>query len=435
MIADRWPRVGTFVTTWGGALVPLLVVLPLTLSYGTYALIPGGLGGATAQKALVVVAIGVAGLLLGFRLPPLPVWILGCAVALAYVVGLVTQARGVEGFDSEMLFGAAGLTYAWLVFFVDWRKIAPVHRALALTAVAPLTIVIATVLNLSGLISLTIVRAEYTGAMRLSAGLPSAFLAGLALMGVIAAAWMWTYGAWWGFYLAILNAGILALTGTRVATLAGAVVFIGVVVVAVVRRLRHWLPALVITVVTAVAGSILVLPNFVKRAAGAANEQGLFDGSGRDQAWTYFVRRLSERPWTGFGPGSGPLLASESSNHVIRDHFVSPHNTYLTYALDLGTVLATVFFASLVWLLVVVARRSTGAERWVFIAASIACLAYATFDNLLTAAQSAVTFALFIAFVWSGPSTERYRVIEVAAALGERSPRRTWRMHLRSDSR
>lgn len=171
---------------------------------------------------------------------------------------------------------------------------------------------------------------------------------------------------------------------------------------------------------------MLVLPTFLERTSGAATGSGLFSGSGRGSAWRYFAERIAERPWTGFGPGSGPWLAEQSTNKTVREYFISPHNEYLRFSADIGIPLAVVFFVSLVILVFMTARAASREMRVLVIAVSASMLAYGIFDNLLNAPQSAVGFALLLACFWAGTANKH-------ATDGEHdSPRRSYRQSLYS---
>lgn len=414
MIARMRQRIQPHLRGPIGVAVPLVVLLPLVVGYSTLSRISELVGGATAQKLLVVIGMLVVALLLGVRVPPWPIWAIAAAVGVAYIFGLVTHARGVEGFDTEMLFGAAGLIYPWLVFFIDWRPIRPVWRATSLSVIAPLAVAFASILHVTGLVGVQVVRSEYTGALRLSAGMPPAYLAGLAFLGMCGALWLWSQGRWVGFYLALINLGVCALTATRVATLAAALVFVVMVVLGVVHKYAQWGAAIVLSVVGVVVGSILLLPNFVDRMLGTAG--GIIEGTGRARAWSFFLGKLESYPWTGYGPGSTPLLAAQSSDETIRRAFVSPHNNYIDVMVDLGVPLAVVFMGAIVWLIVQCARRVSGDVRWLIGVTGFACLTYAAFDNLLTAPQSAVMFVMFLALIAAG---ERHEAIINSDVVGE----------------
>lgn len=381
--------------------LPLLVLLPLMLSFETYEAITGGVNGATVQKAVFVVATIFAGWFLGYRMPPWPLWGMAAAVAAGYIVALVMNVRAQTGFDTGMLFGAIGLIYPWLVFFVDWRPVSIAARGMAIGLIAPLTVAVSSALQLIWPEEFALLKNEYTGAVRLAAGLPPAYLGGLALVGMCASLWLWNQRRWYGLYLAALNVGILALTGTRGATACAAAVFLVMLVVAIVRRFPHWIAALGCAMVGVVLGATLILPTFLERSAGAATGSGIFSGSGRGAAWGYFVARIGEMPWSGYGPGSGGWLAEQSSNRTVREYFVSPHNEYLRFAADIGVPLTIIFFAALVILLTITVRKARSSQRVFIISACGALLLYAVFDNLLNAPQSAIAFALLVACLWN----------------------------------
>lgn len=388
-----------------GVVPASLVVLPLTLSYKTYEILAPGIGGATVQKALVVVAILIAVALLGFRSPPWPVWVIGSSIGVGYIIGLITQARGVDGFDTEMLLGAAGLVYPWLLFFIDWRTVRSAWLSAVLGGLAPFTVLLSSILQFIEPLGITMIRHEYTGALRLEAGMPPAYLAGLSLVGVAGGMWMWVQRRWMGFALAIVNAGICGLTGSRLATVAAGVIFLGTVIAAVIQGYPFAKTSAVLTGLAAVGAGIVLLPNFLARVNGTHG--GLFEGTGRDQAWTYFWTRLLEWPWTGFGPGSPPMLSEESPNWVVRESFVSPHNSYLTLAVDIGIPLTVTYVAGLIALFVVIFRDSPIPQRVLVVLVAVACLGYGIADNLLTAPQSAVMFVAFLAFLYTYRYGER----------------------------
>jgi len=394
----RWRR---WAQRPAGVVLPLLVLLPLMLSFDTYEAIFDGINGATVQKALFVLATALVGTVLGFRVPPWPVWGMGIVIAAGYIVALVVNARVHSGFDFGMLFGAIGLIYPWLVFFVNWRPVRASARASAIALIAPLTVAASALLQFPWPDEFMLLKHEYTGALRVAAGLPPAYLAGMALVGVCGALWLWNQRRWYGLYLAALNVGILALTGTRGATACAAAVFLVMLVVAVIHRFPHWIAALCGAAIGIFLGTVLILPTFLERSSGAATGDGMFSGSGRGAAWKYFIAQIGDRPLTGFGPGSGSWLAARSSNNTVREYFVSPHNEFLRFAADIGIPLTAAFFAALIALIVLTMRKRKPGERVFVIATFAALLAYATFDNLLNAPQSAVTFALLTACLWS----------------------------------
>lgn len=382
-----------------GVLVPLLVMLPLVVGYTTLTGVVGDLGGATVQKIAIVLAMAISAALLGVRIPPIPVWMIALSVVAGYAMGLLTQAREIQGFDSEMLFGAAGYLYPWLAFFIDWRRIDAVWRATALAVITPVTLVFALAVNALGILDLTLLRQEYTGALRLAAGMPPAYLAGMAFFGVIGSMWLWSQRRSAGFYLAAINAVTCAATGTRGATVAAAIVFLPAIIAAIVWRLPHWIAALGLSVAGGAVGTYFILPTLILRTVESADSS--FAGSGRADAWNYFLTRLQGRELTGFGPGSGPLLASQSESGHIRHNFVSPHSVYVSLAVDIGIPLALTLGLGFVALTVLTMLRVRGAERVIVVAAGVACVWYGIFDNLLNAPQSALLVGMFFAMIWA----------------------------------
>lgn len=378
-----------------GMVVPFLVLLPVLTGYGAMQSLLGVSSGATLQKLMVLICTIIAAVLVGLRIPPWPILVIFGVIVVALSLGLLFD----SGVDKSVLIrGSAGYTYAWFAFFVDWRKINERARALALALAPTAALLISLPLALSG--HTIFVMQEYTGASRLAAGMPPAYLASLALFGVVGAAWFWALGNPWGLWIAVLNAGICALTGTRGATLAAGLVFVGMLVVAVVRRQPHWRIGLGVGALGLIAGVVLFLPLFVQRSTSSAH--GVFGFSGRTEAWSYFLGKFEERPWIGFGPGGATVLAEESGNETIIRSFVSPHSAYVSLLVDIGVPLTVVFIAMLGALFWFAYRNVTSPYRpmiWVTLAT---CVFYGAFDNLLNAAQSAVPLALFLAMAAAG---------------------------------
>lgn len=389
-----------------GVIVPLLVLLPLVLSASVLGRFTDVLGGTAVQKALVVAGTLIAAIIVGFRLPPFPVWAMMIAIGAGYVVGMLTGARNLDGFDTEMLLGAAGYVYPWLVFFVDWRWIERRWRATAIAVIPLLTVAIVLVVNITGVFQLPLFREEYTGVERLAFGMPPAFLAGLCFVGVAGAAWLWSLRAWAGIYLMLINVALCALTGTRGATLAAACIVGVTVIVAVIARFRQWIVGMVVSAVAGVAGFVYLLPTLLERTEDSA-DTSLLGGSGRAHAWEYFFIRLEGRELTGFGPGSGPLLASQAQSSVVRNYFISPHNVYVSFVIDIGVPLALAFGASFVVLAMWAAGRLKWPQGVIVGMTTVAFLAYGIVDNLLNVAQTAVMVAMFLAMVWEGSRPSR----------------------------
>lgn len=383
-----------FSGAWGIA-VPLLVLLPVLTGYGTVESLFGTGGGATVQKALVVICIGLAGVVLGFRLPPVPVLVILGIFTVALVIGIVVNVRDAPSGDTVLVRGAAGYAYAWAVFLVDWSKVTERSRAFAL-GIAP---VAAGVINIPFVLldHANFVRHEYTGALRLAIGMPPAYLASLALFGVIGAAWLWSLRSAWGLWLAIINLVICALTGTRGATLAAGLVFVALLIAAVRYRLPQWKIGLTAGAVGLLGGVVLFLPTFIQRSSSAAH--GILSFSGRTEAWAYFLTRYLEHPWIGYGPGGATVLAAESGNRTIERSFVSPHSAYISLLVDVGAplfLLFVVMFFVLFWRAWRASVPNFRALVWVVAAA---CVFYGAFDNLLNAAQSTVPFTLMLAML------------------------------------
>lgn len=395
MLTSRRSRTIPGLQGWRGVFVPLLVLLPVLTGYSTVESLFGIGNGATVQKALVLICVAVAGVLVGFRLPPWQVFVILGIFAVALAIGAVMNVREAARGDTVLLRGAAGYAYAWSMFFVDWRRISPRSRALALG----LSPIIAGIINLPLALfgHATFVRHEYTGALRLATGMPPAYLASLALFGVFGAAWLWTLRSSWGLWLAVVNLVICALTGTRGATLAAGLVFVALLIAAVRYQLPQWKIGLGAAAIGLIGGLLVFLPTFIQRSASTAH--GAFTFSGRTEAWTYFLGRYQEHPWIGYGPGGATALAAESGNKTIERSFVSPHSAYISLLVDIGAPLFALFVVMFFMLFWRAWRESTVSFRAVIWVVAVSCIFYGAFDNLLNAAQSTVPLTLMLSML------------------------------------
>lgn len=371
-------------------LFPLLILLPVLTGYSAIESIFGVNSGATVQKLAVLVAIVLAGIFLGFRVPH---W---AAVAVIAIFGIALVFASLTQDDapvSILLRGTGGYVYAWLAFIVDWSAIPSRLRAVTLATAPAVAIAISVPLVFTG--NASFVMHEYTGAVRFAAGMPPAYLASLALFGAIGAAWLWSLGSPWGLWLAAFNALVCVMTVTRGATIATGIVVLTMLVVGAIRRQPQWQFGVVGGALGVVAACILFVPTFIERFLSSA--QGVFGFSGRTEAWSYFLSRVADHPWVGHGAGGATLLAAESGNATIEKSFISPHSAYVSLLVDIGIPLTVAFFALLFTLFVCVARRGEPGFAPVAFGAMVACAFYGMFDNLLNAPQSAVPLALFLA--------------------------------------
>ena len=412
-MSELLSRLRSFLAGPWGFLLPLIVLAPLALGTGVYEKLFGGANGATVQKIAVLVLLAIAALILGLRLPPWPIWVILGAVTVAFFVGVVINDRGNGILDSTLLRGAVGYAFPWLAFFVDWRPVSQASRALSLALLAPFAVMLGSVIHLVNLGNLF--RHEYTGAVRLAAAMPPAHLAALAIFSVVGGVWLWVMGRRAGLWLALLSAAICGLTGTRGALIAAGIIFGGTLVVALCYKLPYWKAGLVSGVAGVVGGSFLILPNLLKRAAQEAH--GALALSGREEAWAYFLGRLAERPFVGYGPGGATELSQQSGNTTITRSFVSPHSAYISLLVDVGWPLFLALALGIGGLLVMVVRANVGPVRWMAGLLGAACVFYGAFDNLLNAAQSAVPFALTLAMMFAPAMTPR----SIAEEVGERA--------------
>lgn len=401
-ISHLQERTRAFVMSRWGVLLPLLVLLPITVGYNVFQGIPDVSSGATVQKIIVLIVGAVAAVLLGFARGPWPVLALLGVFAVAFVVALIVDPRGTGPFDMVLFRGVAGYVLPWLAFFINWRAIPVPHRALSFALMPLVAVLLGGIFQLIGVADFFM--HEYTGALRLAAGMPPAYLAALALFGVVGAVWLWVSGHSAGLVLAIGNMAVCALTGTRGATLATGLILFGGLVIAICFRLPKWRLGAVLGAVGLLGAVAVMLPTFIQRSLSSVH--GLFGFSGRTDAWAYFLERFWQRPLSGYGPGGATALSQESGNRTIERSFVSPHSAYVSLLVDLGLPLFIIAVGALVALVVLVARSVQPPTRWLVVVAAMACVFYGAFDNLLNAPQSAIPFAAFLAMAHRRGSDE-----------------------------
>jgi O-antigen ligase len=191
---------------------------------------------------------------------------------------------------------------------------------------------------------------------------------------------------------------LVLATGSRGPSIVTGIVFAGAVIFFNTGR-SAWIRGLC-------AGSIVVavlayLPHLEQRTAGQGIAQGAL--SGREAAWDFLWTFFVHSPWWGNGLGASFAVADDSSTQVIREYFRAPHNTYLQLLVDMGVVGLTAVLVCLVGLTVQIWKSGTRQERILLGSLSIGISIYAYFDNLLTAPQPAVLYALMLACFYQAP--------------------------------
>ena len=171
-------------------------------------------------------------------------------------------------------------------------------------------------------------------------------------------AWWRSRNPWW-MAAVLLTLGGLSVSQGRAAIYGVGVAGLFLVLPELFRRSR---PVFVITLVGALTGPYLILPQLaaIPGVAGYFRlERGL---SGRSEAWRYAVELIREEPWKGHGFLASSQLTEEQRKILRKSGFSGAgttfHNTFLTKAVELGVVVTAIYALLYVVPLLGICRRA-----------------------------------------------------------------------------
>ena len=283
----------------------------------------------------------------------------------------------------------------------------------AIALLAPLSVALGCLLHVLDVYS--VYRAEYTGAWRLRGATIPAHLALFGLVGTMvsfaASRKRPAYA-----YLAILNAVIVILTGTRGSTLAVIIVLAGYLwtqLGSLTRRHPGSRNYVRVTLAVVSVAFVLYLPNLAARFTGNPGEPD-FNTSMRLIGWTFFWEEAQSN--LVFGQGLG---AATVANDGQVPFFRVPHNEYLRILVDGGIVGLILVAGAYVAVFLQLSRGIQYPWKRLFVGCVAAFALVAVVDNPISSQQFHLPFWLFLALLRDGMlgdgDNEAEREVEASA--------------------
>jgi teichuronic acid biosynthesis protein TuaE len=356
---------------------------------------------ARGHRLLVMAALAPILLRRGLRKRVLPMPILAYALLFLLTYSLAGREAGLS--VDKSVFALATLSLGWMAGQVRWRRreIVPVLVVIALTPI--LCVVAGYLLQVGGVREA--VFHEYTGVDRLQGASIPAYLGFLAAGGAAASVALTHVGARrLGIALAVAGLAIGVLTGTRGAILACALIVVPIVSM-FVRGHGRGGPGVVVRaslVVAVVAlGASLFAPVVLARTFTSEADGGV-DGSGRAEAWDYYLESTSGSRGFGRGLGAAPVLGEKGNEH-LRGDFRGAHSEYVRLYVEGGIVGLTLVVVAVVLHLRMHYRATPRRLRPSFLALALAFAAYSAVDNTVSSFHLFVPFGIVIGiYSWVG---------------------------------
>jgi O-antigen ligase len=291
-----------------------------------------------------------------------------------------------------------GYAFPWLALLIKWDEQAANSCLTLLRALPIISIAAGVVLQLVGVTS--VVRFEYTGAIRLEGALIGAHLAMVAFMAIAVSLYELSRGSRLEgqFRWIMVNLAVLLLTVTRGSIIA-CCVLIGVMCLGlyVHRRRAHAKLASASRKLSAllVLGIFAIFPVVMLRSAGDEYE-GEFNTSGRQYAWDFYLEIAGLNHWGGRGLGFANVANSIYMPEGVQGAFEAPHNEYIHFYVDVGIIATVVLFAGFLIVFAKVARKLNALGRWFVLGLVLATATYAFFDNVFSTPQFIVPACLLL---------------------------------------
>jgi len=380
--------------------------------------------GDAAQKVLLIVALVCLAMTAGVRWSALAGAVLA-VIGLATAFSVLNIGGDIDVTHSTVARAAIGYALPWLFLFVDWRRIG-LSRGLAFLGGLPLWCLgVGVLLQVAGVS--TVLRVEDTGVPRLQGASLPAHLAMLALIGVAAGLCLLSMPGvdrnprtylWVG-----LNLVILIGTATRGPIAVGMALVLAFVLHALMlnkgasRRARS--AACLISAV-GIGAMLVAAPELIRRSMGNSYE-GMFNTSGRDQAWEFFFGLATQNPYTGKGLGFATVAVEMYLPPHVQKQFVAPHNEYIHLVLDGGVFFLVALLVAMMTLFYLAAHAQRGTTKWVVGTFAVGVLAYAAIDNVFSTPQFTVLIMMLLGLLVANPAAARSTAWG-ATHVGDRVP-------------
>lgn len=291
-----------------------------------------------------------------------------------------------------------GLFLPFLILMIKWES-KSIEKILFILSILPIiSSIVGVTLDLLGIRDVFMY--EYTGTKRFQGANVPAHLAELCFIAIAVLVYQYIRKPR-NFYLLLIaiNFGIVVLTYTRTFMMACSIL-VGVVLLYFLINFLKGKVIYVITLTLALVALMIMiyfsLDNLMQRTF---SYNGNFDTSGREYAWTYFLKEAADTKLLGRGLGIAQLL-----NPPVYG-FVAPHNEYLRFYLETGIIGCILFFSAVVYIFKLVyekiAKENTFIFKVYFISFVVGFAFLSYYDNTLTNIQSMYPFIFFISAIVS----------------------------------
>lgn len=354
----------------------------LSVGGASVSTLTGTSSGATLLRLTVFTCVCLMGVAMKFRRPPIPA--LAVVVVFSAWGAVRTVLPGsVDRSPLDWAESTIGYIVPWLLLAFDWRNISTRFVVTVIAAAPMFAALVGLGLDVANIASMF--NADAIGTVRFAGALPAAYMGSLACFGMISSMWLWIRREAPGLLLLILNGVILASTLARGPLLVASLVVLALVLFTKRARSRIVYIVRFVFISLFTVGVVITLPRILARTRGQDDYQGGL--SGRELAWDYFWQRYLDKPLFGHGPGAHSILSQQSTVTLVREYFVTPHNTYLQLLVDFGAIGAAIIVALIICLFIMVARYQRATERVLLVSLGLALGIYAYFDNVLAVPQ------------------------------------------------
>lgn len=288
-----------------------------------------------------------------------------------------------------------GLSLPFFFLLIQWKE-EVAKRHIYLICLLPLVSIIVGLL-LQAVHLYSFLDVEFTGAVRVQGANIPPHLAMLACLGVaipLIELKRSPHKAIYWYGLIGINFMILVATGTR-GPILSLLFIVGYFFFNMIKQFLQGRAMLIIPLlglVLFIGATVYVqLDNLQKRSFDRATDSGI-DLSGRTEAWSYFLKRVEDYPWSGRGLGS-VTIANDGS---LYKGFVVPHNEYIRFFFDTGYIGCGLLFLSLFLVFLRINRVLAKPIKPYYAAFILMFLVYSFSDNTLSTVQFIIPFCWYL---------------------------------------
>lgn len=285
-----------------------------------------------------------------------------------------------------------GLLLPWLFLNVKLKQKEAVLYIIALSSL--LSLLFGVVLWATGYWS--VVRLEYTGAMRLQGASVPAHFAFLCFTGLLATTVLLFKKCRWGGFLYLLNISLLALSGTRMGIVLALLLSLYLFYKGIFRVKKSNFLYYFLFLIAFFFIMYEYLPSLYQRTFGEGynfNSDFGFNSSGRFEAWALYIDLVKDNN-TLFGNGLGTIVYPFEKGLT---HFGVPHNEYIRFYYETGILGVSIFFSAISY--IHIRLISCHKNRQIAFFFLILLLIYSSTDNVLSTLQFTMPYALILSIL------------------------------------